>query len=216
MDRKINTQLVFSKVVLALIVVVLTSACTHIQVNMLNNQIRSLRYSGQYDQALVIAKKSLEVAENSFYKNHTDVSASMTELAFVYQALGQYTLAEPLFKRALAILEEFEGLDHVSALNTASGLNNLAIMYMFMGQYAQAEPLYKRSLVIRERILEPNDILVVLSLNNLAQLYYMQGQYEQAETFFKRLLSISWMRLFSALVIVMGAAIGWHPWVISI
>ena len=53
--------------------------------------------------------------------------------------------AEPLFKRALAILEKARGPNHP---NVASSLNNLALLYQAQGRYADAEPLLKRSFAI--------------------------------------------------------------------
>ena len=58
--------------------------------------------------------------------------------------------AEPLYKRALAIIQKALGPTHP---DVATGLNNLALLYATQGPYAQAEPLYKRALAIREKAL---------------------------------------------------------------
>ena len=51
---------------------------------------------------------------------------SLNNLAQLYQAQEQYDRAEPLLKRALAILEKTLGPNHP---NVAMSLNNLALLY---------------------------------------------------------------------------------------
>ena len=61
----------------------------------------------------------------------------------LYHPLGRYAEAEPLFQRALAIVEKALGPEHT---NVAARLNNLAALYDAQGRYAEAEPLYQRAL----------------------------------------------------------------------
>jgi tetratricopeptide (TPR) repeat protein len=68
----------------------------------------------------------------------------------MYDSMGNYAKAEPLYQRSLAIREKALGPEHPS---TATSLNNLALLYDSMGDYAKAEPLYQRSLAIREKAL---------------------------------------------------------------
>ncbi|CAN0388402.1 unnamed protein product, partial [Ascophyllum nodosum] len=66
---------------------------------------------------------------------------------------GKYDDVGPLYKRALAILEETLGPDHPKV---ASSLNNLAILLASQGKYDDAEPLYKRAFAIFEETLSPD------------------------------------------------------------
>src|SRR5579875_1410816 len=75
----------------------------------LNQEVMELYRAGKYDRALVLARKALQVAEQSAGPNHPDVAASLNNLALVYEAQGDYAKAEPLFKRALAINEKALG-----------------------------------------------------------------------------------------------------------
>jgi hypothetical protein len=52
-----------------------------------------------------------------------------------YNDQGQYTKAEPLCQRALAIREKVCGSEH---RDVANSLNNLAALYKTQGQYADA------------------------------------------------------------------------------
>ncbi len=69
------------------------------------------------------------------------MAASSNNLAVLHQAQGQYTQAEPLHKRSLAIWRKALGLEQP---NVATSLDNLAETYRAHGRYAEAEPLYER------------------------------------------------------------------------
>ncbi|MBD2741293.1 tetratricopeptide repeat protein [Coleofasciculus sp. FACHB-1120] len=101
---------------------------------------------------------------------------------------GQYAIAIPLAKRALAIREKVLGKEHPAV---ALSLNSLAVLYRLQGNYSSAEPLYQRSLAIRENVLGLEHPDVALSLYNLAELYQAQGNYSSAEPLYQRSLAIS-------------------------
>jgi tetratricopeptide (TPR) repeat protein len=111
----------------------------------------------------------------------------LNDTAYYLYERAEYTEAEPLFQRALAINEKVSGPDHP---NTATSLNNLAALYDDQGRYEQAEPLHQRALATREEALGPDHPVTATSLNNLALLYYNQGRYEQAEPLYQRALAI--------------------------
>jgi tetratricopeptide (TPR) repeat protein len=85
------------------------------------------------------------MAEREFGPDHSNVAASLNNLAGIYRAQGQYALARPLLKRALVINETALGLDHLSI---ATSLSGLAALYEERAEYARAEPRYKRALEI--------------------------------------------------------------------
>ena len=55
---------------------------------------------------------------------------------------GQFGLAEPLYRKAIAVFRQVLGEQHP---NFAIGLNNLAELCDATGRYQEAEPLYRRS-----------------------------------------------------------------------
>ena len=77
---------------------------------------------------------------------------AFSNLALLYKTEGQYALARPLLKGALAIHEKILGPEHP---DTATSLNNLAGLYHAEGQYARARPLFERALTIKEKVLGP-------------------------------------------------------------
>jgi tetratricopeptide (TPR) repeat protein len=89
------------------------------------------------------------------------------------EARGDYTEAEPLYRRALAIDEKVLGPDHPEVANT---LNNLAVLLEARGDYTEAEPLYRRALAIDEKALRPNHPTTRLDQENLDRLLQKSAQ----------------------------------------
>lgn len=50
----------------------------------LNDEVKSLYQKGQYDRALVVAKKALDAAEKTFGPDHLTVAMSLNSLATLY------------------------------------------------------------------------------------------------------------------------------------
>jgi tetratricopeptide (TPR) repeat protein len=105
---------------------------------------------------------------------------------------GDFSAAEQLHVRALAIRETGLGLEHP---DVALSLNNLANVYWEQGRYDEAEQLHKRALAIREQALGPRQPDVASSLGNLANVYCLQERYDEAEPLHKRALAI-WEKAF--------------------
>jgi nucleoside phosphorylase/tetratricopeptide (TPR) repeat protein len=110
---------------------------------------------------------------------------SLLEAASMFNRAGWYlkkhalyTIAEPLYVRALEIYKQQLGADH---RHTAASLNNLAALYQDQGKYAEAEPLYVQALEIYEQQLGLMHPDTAQTINNLTVLYYTQGKYAEAE-----------------------------------
>jgi tetratricopeptide (TPR) repeat protein len=74
----------------------------------------------------------------------------LNEAGYYLRQRGRNREAEPLYQRALAILEQQLGALHPY---TATSLNNLAALYHNQGKYELAEPLLRRALAIWEQTL---------------------------------------------------------------
>ena len=109
------------------------------------------------------------------------------ETASYLQDRARYAEAEPLYQRALRILEQCLGPDYPQMTDP---LNGLAHLYHDQGKYAEAEPLYQRALQIEERYPGPKLPVVATLLNNLANLYCDQGKYTEAERLYQQALQI--------------------------
>lgn len=100
---------------------------------------------------------------------------------------GRAAEAEPLFKRALAILEKPLGRDHA---DVAIVLDGLSAVYDLQGRYLEAIPLKARALAILEKINGPDHKSLVGPLDGLALVHTAQAQYADAERLSRRALAI--------------------------
>ncbi len=147
----------------------------------------SLYYAGQYAKALPLAQEALTIRQKIFPEVHTEVAASLNNLASLYRSQGEYAAALPLYQKALAIHEQVLGTQHP---NTAISLNSLAALYESQGEYTAALPLYQKALAIREQVLGTQHPSTATSLNNLALLYRSQGEYTAALPLYQKALAI--------------------------
>ncbi|MGH8521729.1 MAG: tetratricopeptide repeat protein, partial [Gammaproteobacteria bacterium] len=98
---------------------------------------------------------------------HPEVATDLNNLAQLLQDTHRLEEAEPLMRRALAILEKILGAEHPSV---ATALNNLATLLQNTYRLEEAEPLMRRALAIDEQSYGPEHPKVAIRLNNLAGL----------------------------------------------
>ena len=109
--------------------------------------------------------------------NHKAFGAMLNNLAMAHEALGHYTLAGPLFERALQIAVEAEGAESEAAANR---LNSLGSFYTSTGAYTAAEPKLLQSLALWEKLKGANSRDAGRVLNNLGNLYREMARYDEA------------------------------------
>jgi tetratricopeptide (TPR) repeat protein len=103
-----------------------------------------------------------------------------------------YTIAEPLYQRAVHIWEQYPEETH---LQVTDPLNGLAHLYSDQGKYAEAEQLYQQALRICEQHSGSEHLQAAISLNGLAFLSQQQGKYAEAEILYQRSLRIRELQL---------------------
>ncbi|MDA9468083.1 CHAT domain-containing tetratricopeptide repeat protein [Bradyrhizobium sp. CCBAU 53415] len=148
-------------------------------------RINALSQVGKYAEALPLAQAMVASLEKA--SDGRDLSAALNNLGQVHAGQGRDDLAEPVYKRAIALMEKALGLD--TGL-IAPELNNLAALYQRQGRFTEAEPLFKRALAVSEKSLSREHPDVGRALNNLATLYVKQGRLAEAEPLFRRSLAI--------------------------
>ena len=63
----------------------------------LNKQVVQLYRQGRYQEAIAPAKRALVIKEKALGPDHPDVALGLNNLAGLYDDLGDYAGAEPLF-----------------------------------------------------------------------------------------------------------------------
>jgi tetratricopeptide (TPR) repeat protein len=94
-----------------------------------------------------LLQRTLVISEKALGPAHPLTATSLNNLASLYQDMGTYAKAEPLYQRALAIHEKALGPNHP---NTAISLNNLALLFWAQGHWSEAKGVLRRGIQIKE------------------------------------------------------------------
>jgi len=151
-----------------------------------SGKVIALNEAGKYAEAIALAQAMVAELEKS-QPNSRDYAGALNNLAQLYGQMGRDAEAEPIHKRAIAVMEKAGGLD---SADVAPELTNLAALYERQLRYDEAEPLFKRALALWERAHGPNHPDVGKALNNLATLYERENRHADAEPLLRRALAI--------------------------
>ncbi|MBF0108989.1 MAG: tetratricopeptide repeat protein [Magnetococcales bacterium] len=152
------------------------------------NGLASRYYSqGDYDKALELFQRSLELSTQSLGENNPTVAASMNNLASILASLGRYDEALPLFEKSLKIKQETLPQNHLSL---ATSMKNIAAILSRRNRYGEAEQLQKKTLEIHQEVLGMDHPEVAASLNNLARTLDQEGRFDEALPLYRRSLDI--------------------------
>jgi tetratricopeptide (TPR) repeat protein len=119
------------------------------------------------------------------YAEPRETARLLDHLACYSFGRADYSSAEPLFQRALAIRENAPGPHHP---DTATSLNNLAELYRSLARYREAIPLYRRALEIREKTLGPDHRDTLATRSNTAEWTGQNGNAREALGLLRELL----------------------------
>jgi len=133
------------------------------------------------------SKQRLGEAEKASGRSNTNVAQMLSDLAGLYDDLGDYAQAASLDQQCLAIRQDLLGAVNMEVSDV---LNDLAWEYREMGDYEQALPLFQRSLVITEKLLGQENFDVATTMDNIADVYRLEGDYVQALPLCQRALEI--------------------------
>ncbi len=168
------------------------SAAELAEIEALNAQVVEHVRQGNFSDALAAAEGSADKARAALSEDSLPFARAVAWQAYLQQLRGRFHLAEPLFKRSLAI---YERLLPPGAPEIATCINNLGFHYQITDKLELAESHYKRALEMREKALPADDPMIADSLNNVAQAYKRQDRLEEAEPLLKRSLEIRAKRL---------------------
>jgi non-specific serine/threonine protein kinase/serine/threonine-protein kinase len=143
-------------------------------------QVIGLAYNslGNQPEARRHLERCYELRQRELGDEHDATRMAMNNLAGVYQAQGEYSLAERLYVPVLAINQRRLGPEHP---DTLAVMNNLSFLYQVQGKYAEAEQMAGQTLEIVRRVEGPEHPHTVVTMNNLATIYRDQGKHAQAE-----------------------------------
>jgi CHAT domain-containing protein/tetratricopeptide (TPR) repeat protein len=152
-----------------------------------DSQAQALKGQGKYREAAAAGARAVQMAGERIGADHPITAVRITNLAAIYQAMGDLDRAEPLYQRALAVKRAAYGNAHPE---TARDLNELGVLYDTRGDYARAEAHFLEALSMRRKIVGDQHPLIPPILNNLALMYSHRGDYARAEPLYRQALDI--------------------------
>src|SRR5271157_3811196 len=166
----------------------------------MNQQINQLIEQEKYQEAIPIAERAVAVAKRVRGSEQPETVDTLDNLGFLFQKIGDYAKAEPLYREVLRIRQKvLLPEDPTSALSfnnalyqpaAAESLANLALLYKDMCEYSKAEPLYQEALRIQRKVLGAEHPETATTLNNLGELYRDAGEYDKAGPLLQEALRI--------------------------
>jgi tetratricopeptide (TPR) repeat protein len=148
----------------------------------------------RYEDAEVLCRRALEIAERLVGPEHPDVVLCLSNLAVLHLEQGRFAESEALCQRGLALAEA--RLDPKSA-ELGAILRTHASLLAVQGKAAEAEPIHRRSLSILEAALGtkgatfgPKHEQLAISLVRLAECCAAQERNEEAEALCRQALGM--------------------------
>jgi CHAT domain-containing protein/tetratricopeptide (TPR) repeat protein len=136
----------------------------------LRQQVVRLYKKSRFHEAIEPAIRARDLARRTYGQGHPRHIDSLKNLAMLYQAIGDYGAAEPLYREAM----EF---DRAIGGDYSDSLHSLAGLYQAKGDYAAAKPLFQQADEVRRltlRAARPNS---AVRLINLAMVHQAMGDY---------------------------------------
>ena len=156
----------------------------------LNNLANAVRGHGDVVRAEQLLLEGLALQEQLRGPGDIEVAKLSTNLASLYDQRGDFARAEPMYQRALKIVQTRNLRSDDSFL--AVLLTNLGLLYQNRGDLDAARPLLEQALQLRETLLsgQPDHPQIATAAINLASNYQESGKLEAAESLYKRAFDI--------------------------
>lgn len=157
------------------------------QIEQLNQQVDDLFQQGEYERAIDVAERAIELTRQHMSEEDPLFAAGLNDLARLYDEVGNYAAAMRLYRQSLQIRRKALGENDP---DFATSLSNLGDLYREMGDYGSAEELGQQALEVRRRVLGEKHPQFAVSLNNLATLHHSIGNYVTAEPLYRQALDV--------------------------
>ena len=140
---------------------------------------------GRNEEAIGYFEAAIVQAEAAGFVDR--LARSLNSLGNLYRATGEPAAAEPLYRRALAILESTRDPGHP---DLAQSFNSLGLVLLAEARYAEAESAFQKALAIRENVFGPEAPEVATILSNLGDLRRAEGDSVGAGLLYTRSLGM--------------------------
>jgi tetratricopeptide (TPR) repeat protein len=151
------------------------------------NVAQVLTVLGRQHDAYPLAKRALEVDQQSYGVDHPRVGSALVNLGLILRRVGRPAEAHAQLEHALAIYENSYGSDHP---RVAGAFVNLGQVLLDLGRLREAEDYLERALEIFRMASTTNQTEVATALAALGLTLRDQGRLDKAHTTLYRALTI--------------------------
>lgn len=144
---------------------------------------------GEYPAALQMYTQARDLRESIFGSGSLEVAMSDNSIAWFHVQLGEYAVAEPIYRRALLTLQSLEESDS-KPLWVARAMHSLGNTLISLDQYQEARTMLSDSLALKTELLSENKPSVAITLQSLARVCMLMDDYEGAEEYAKQVVEI--------------------------
>lgn len=130
---------------------------------------------GRFEDGEKYYKEALAEKEKSLGRKHRDLAETLNNLADLYYLTGKIENCEPLYRRALEIMER----DQLN-IQVCRSLNGLALLENDGNDKIEAEKFLQRAITIHDKAERRDQPYFATVLTNLAILYINSGRYDEA------------------------------------
>jgi tetratricopeptide (TPR) repeat protein len=137
-----------------------------------------VKYSfGDYEKALVLYQKSLDIKINTVGAEHPSVSPVFNYIGLAWKNLGEYDKALTAIEKSLEIIIKSMGIDHPDVGNT---YNNIGTIWRNKGVYDKALEFFQKSLDHQIKTFGAEHPSVAGTYNNIGIAWKNKGMYDKA------------------------------------
>lgn len=138
-----------------------------------------------YDRALYHFTETMRIMQNSYKVsgNPQMPALAFNNLAMVYKSIGEYTLAEYYYEKALELNKLSMGEESAGIIRP---LTDLADVKRERKKYREADSLYNLGYTLQQKIDSQNDIQMAYVETQYGDLFYDKGDYAKAEGFYQK------------------------------
>lgn len=153
----------------------------------LNAEVVRLYREGKFNDAIVAAKRALEIWEKERGKESQQVASSLLNLAEIYSTKKSYPEAETYYRRALKVEEKRLGENNHELCRL---LIKLGWMQHVNSHASEAEDSFKRAIALIEKQRGADHSDVADALSNLATFYQKIGKPKNSLPIYERMIAI--------------------------
>ncbi|CAF1076205.1 unnamed protein product [Adineta ricciae] len=153
------------------------STCEVLTENIYNQLGVIKSQQGQYEEAMILFKKSLIFCPRSLPSSYPYVASSWSNIGALYLSMNDYTNALSFYEQALKIRQQLRPPNHPDVITSYS---NIGGVHCATGNYSEALSSCEQALAIQQQSLPANHPDIATSYGIIGIICFKMGQYSNA------------------------------------